>query len=301
MLSPAVLFALLAASDPLERWLGSLATAKTGVAHDAVETKPSSACGGMGVFARRPLASREVLAVIPSRCTVTAADSELLPVPVRASAGMSPKNCEAATIAALLVLARFSSDSAEARVRWGPFVDSMPWASSESDPMHEHPLVVAHREDDPDLVSPGALDLVRRIAQAARASLDDTLGSDDALFDRCYRAALLVSTRAFSFPRRPYVMVPFADNLNHPSQTALAALGPAGRRWTAAGLRDACISRSIDDHGAVTVYAPAALEIFEGDELFTWYGNAGYGAPTREEGEEGLRAFVTSYGFSPWD
>ena len=96
-------------------------------------------------------------------------------------------------------------------------------------------------------------------------------------------------------------MVPFADNLNHPSQTALAALGPAGRRWTAAGLRDACISRSIDDHGAVTVYAPAALEIFEGDELFTWYGNAGYGAPTREEGEEGLRAFVTSYGFSPWD
>ena len=44
-----------------------------------------------------------------------------------------------------------------------------------------------------------------------------------------------------------------------------------------------------------------ALETFEGDELFGWYGNAGYGAPTREEGEASLRAFVTSYGFNPWE
>ena len=96
-------------------------------------------------------------------------------------------------------------------------------------------------------------------------------------------------------------MVPFLDNMNHPSKTALAAMGAAGRRWTAAGLRDACLSRSIDERGAVTLYAPAALETFEGDELFGWYGNAGYGAPTREEGEASLRAFVTSYGFNPWE
>ena len=299
MLIHAVL-ALLAASGPLEPWLGSLATAKTGVAHDAVEVRRSAACGGLGLFARRPLAPREILAVIPSRCTITAADADLLPTPIQPSAGMSPKNCEAATVAALLTLARYS-DSAEARVRWGPYVDSLAWASSHADPMHEHPLAVAHREDDPDLVSPGALDLVRRIAEASRASLADALGSDDTLLERCLRAALLVSSRTFAFSTRTYVMVPFLDNMNHPSKTALAAMGAAGRRWTAAGLRDACLSRSIDERGAVTLYAPAALETFEGDELFGWYGNAGYGAPTREEGEESLRAFVTSYGFSPWD
>ena len=237
MLIPAVLFALLAASDPLERWLGSLATAKTGVAHDAVETKllvrlrrgwcvcaPDRSLRSFSPSFRPAAPSRPptrtllILAVGPER--PPACPEEL-------------RSCDrrrAARARAILVrLGRSARAMGTVRrlhavgvLRIGP-----------------HARASARRRAPrgrSDLVSPGALDLVRRIAQAARASL----ATPSAQMTRCsidaYRAALLVSTRAFSFPRRPYVMVPFADNLNHPRRRRSPRQGPAGRRWTA-GLR----------------------------------------------------------------
>ena len=47
-----------------------------GVARDAVEVRPSEACGGgLGVFARRPIAPRETLAVVPGAACLAAADA----------------------------------------------------------------------------------------------------------------------------------------------------------------------------------------------------------------------------------
>ena len=46
-----------------------------GVARDAVEVRPSEACGGgLGVFARRPIAPRETLAVVPGAACLGHAD-----------------------------------------------------------------------------------------------------------------------------------------------------------------------------------------------------------------------------------
>ena len=42
------------------------------------------------------------------------------------------------------------------------------------------------------------------------------------------------------------------------------------------------------------------VAVAEGDELFNWYGNAGYDADTPAEWEAAHMRFVTSYGFSPW-
>ena len=81
------------------------------------------------------------------------------------------------------------------------------------------------------------------------------------------------------------------------------------------GARDGCIEWAVDwaaddASGAdarggaaalasVRVRAPR-VAVAEGDELFNWYGNAGYDADTPAEWEAAHMRFVTSYGFSPW-
>ena len=47
--------------------------------------------------------------------------------------------------------------------------------------------------------------------------------------------------------------------------------------------------------------APAKLRVPEGEELFAWYSNAGWGSQTREEWDAAAAAFYTQYGFSPWE
>ena len=349
-------------SNPVSSWLGALGA---GVVNDAVEVRQSTACGGgLGVFARRTIAPRELLATIPVSACISAIDARAC---LGATCGNfldedSNRNREGVALAALLVAARYYG-LPTAR-RWGPYIDSLPWSDAvdataagnglditrplhgDDDPLWSHTCVIAHRKNDETDVLPGVLEQQRYSASvacqllceaAADGALDGAASAvlfrhakcleDGVLFDRCLRAIMLVGSRSFDFlwrlqsesplkteaaAGRSFVLAPFLDLFNHPSASSLAAAGSAGERWAAAGVQAASIHWTIregehdsgcgDDGGlSIHVLGPARLEARKGDELFTYYANAGYGEETEEAGETQHRIFVTSYGFSPWE
>ena len=105
-----------------------------------------------------------------------------------------------------------------------------------------------------------------------------------------------------------YVMIPFGDMFNHPSVSALKSSGEAGERFSQRSISATCIdvktifSPGDADGGNVSLLAPTTdLLVKEGDEVWMWYGNAGYGSQTRGEWDAKEAEFRFSYGFSPWD
>jgi hypothetical protein len=124
-----------------------------------------------------------------------------------------------------------------------------------------------------------------------------------------------------------FVMVPFGDMFNHPSMSALRDSGDAGERFQRRSIASTCIAietRFLEDEGGseagssdnegssaaaapnekttgVTLLAPTTdLGVKAGDEIWMWYGNAGYGSKTPEEWDAGEAEFRFSYGFTPW-
>jgi len=52
---------------------------------------------------------------------------------------------------------------------------------------------------------------------------------------------------------------------------------------------------------AVVVHAPVRLVAKTGDELWQWYGNAGWGEDNKEDWDEAEGKFLAQYGFLPWE
>lgn len=167
------------------RWLGDAA-----VAADATEVRLSPGCGNSaGVFAVRALVPGERLATVPLvQCLSSAdacADVAIGPACRAFLAGArGDPTAEGVALAALLVLARtqpsglhapqgkgggssggemLAEGSSDARERWGPYVDSLPWGGSVEagaageieafeDPLQAHALVAADAKDCADVV-----------------------------------------------------------------------------------------------------------------------------------------------------
>lgn len=113
------------------------------------------------------------------------------------------------------------------------------------------------------------------------------------------------------------MLLPFVDLLNHPSVYAVGASGDAGARFAAHSVHDATVTWALelgeagaagaaaeDDgvgSGAITMRSPPGMAVEAGDELWTWYGNAGWGAETPEAWDKQQEVFIAQYGFSPWE
>ena len=137
-------------------WLGAA------VQPDVTVARRSEACGGTtGLFATRALAPGSLLARVPCDACLAAADacddSELGPVCRDFLRGVptTEKAADGVVLAMLLVQVRYGRTRAAyaARERWGPYVDSLPWADGDDDdPLAGHPLARAYAERAPALV-----------------------------------------------------------------------------------------------------------------------------------------------------
>ena len=153
-----------------------------------------------------------------------------------------------------------------------------------------------------DAVATGLLTALKgaeRTASVARvlARVDGALGPAraDAL---CFRAVLLVLTRAFDLSHlvddAEVALWPFADLFNHPSAAAVR-----GSAFADVGVSGAAVRSSLED-GRLCLRAPSELAVAAGDEIFNWYGNAGFGAESPDAWKEAELRFTYQYGFSPW-
>jgi hypothetical protein len=143
-----------------------------------------------------------------------------------------------------------------------------------------------------------------------------------------YAATAAASADALLTERRNYVMIPYVDLLNHPSASAIKSSGRSGARFADNTVRDACVTWALDlpprslssasasfgsdiaefaaaaaagaENGCVLMRSPPGMAVEAGDELWTWYGDAGWGAETTENWEKKEDKFVAQYGFSPW-
>jgi hypothetical protein len=220
------------------------------------------------------------------------------------------------------------------------YVDSLPWGDGEAgdaDSLAHHPLLAGLSEEQ---LGEHAERLAEHLANAhmsareVRAILSDA--GHACTYEACFRAVMLVASRTFdmSTPLRAagitaldadglvpgrFVMIPVFDCLNHPSVTALRTYGEAGERFKQHVVLDACVRwRMRTDEAAnadsadaarppsamahvITVHAPVALDVCAGDELWQWYGNAGWGSRTREAWDYGEAKFLAQYGFLPWE
>lgn len=176
-------------------------------------------------------------------------------------------------------------------------------------------VIVASRSFDMSTAVPAARPAAAAATAAATASAGAAAGSGADGAERAAPSAApsdgersRVSLSGFS-----YVMVPFFDCLNHPSESALRASGEAGARFRKHGILDACVRwrarpaapekpDSAPDSGEVlvSVHAPNALPVCAGDQLWQWYGNAGWGHRSPDAWLAEERLFVAQYGFNPW-
>ena len=62
-------------------------------------------------------------------------------------------------------------------------------------------------------------------------------------------------------------------------------------------------TQAAGEGGVIVARAPTRVApvVEPGDELWTWYGNAGYMSETPEEWAAAELEFRCSYGFSPWE
>ena len=88
--------------------------------------------------------------------------------------------------------------------------------------------------------------------------------------------------------------VPFGDLFNHPSAASMRSSPrlldlPAG----------ALSIRAVRDGEDLAILAPR-VGWRDGEELYFWYGNAGFGEEDPAEYHRREAAFAYQYGFSPW-
>lgn len=300
---------------------------------DCIQIGRSEACGGgSGILARRQLAPLETLVTAPLSSCLSAAsaleDAEIGAACAEylAAAGGELAGAEAVVVAAMLVHVRASPPSSPAGVRWGPYVNTLPWGrdfaladEGEGDSLAHHPLLL--EGDDAD-GPPGDAELLREHRADAAASADavHALLKARVPWRACFRAVVIVASRTFDFTvplaaydakpgvKWAFVMVPVLDNLNHPSRSALEAIGEAGERFRRTDVLGACVRWRMDEkeHSEpwVSACAPTELRVEAGDELWQWYGNAGW-APGAAHDPQAWRAgeakFRAQYGFSPWE
>ena len=116
--------------------------------------------------------------------------------------------------------------------------------------------------------------------------------------DLAFRACLLVLTRAFDLSHmrdglNP-ALAPFADLFNHPSSTTLP------ERLQSISVSGLAV-QSTKDGDDLVVRAPKGYDPRCGDELYNWYGNAGYGKTGSVEAwREAEDKFYYQYGFRMW-
>jgi len=271
-----------------------------------------SAIGGQSLVATRTLRPNEVLLVAPLDTACMHVEAALTDPDIGENIRQCIDHCgltasvEALVTAALLAHARHSRDSAAA-LRWGPYVDSLPWGCDDDpDPLQLHPIVVGDDRLGPRVTQS------RSAARAVRELLDG--GADEEL---CLRAIVLVASRAFNLQLRNFheacpregrlchqaVLCPILDLANHPSFTLLGRSGAVGERFRA--LRSPSLGvvqpKYDGDARELKVHAPSHLEVLAGDELWNWYSDAGCYETTPEARRQGERDFVAQYGFSPWE
>ena len=282
----------------------------------------SDACGGgAGVFAMRSVEPQSILATIPlgkcisaaSACeddAIGAACTEFL----EAQTSQPPRAVEGAILAAFLSHIHAGPEDSAARARFGPYVSSLPWAMGS-----EHPLIAAHEAESLEAagvsVDPRRLAAAEATARAAHDILGGSVPESD-----CFRVTVLVGSRAFNCARlwnqlarrdqpqlplsRCLLLIPFMDIFNHPSFSALAAALDDGANFKRHTISDGCVEfdyRVTTSSVEVVITAPRALRATAGEELYNWYGNAGFGAPTSEERAEAAADFEATYGFNPWN
>jgi hypothetical protein len=51
---------------------------------------------------------------------------------------------------------------------------------------------------------------------------------------------------------------------------------------------------------AVSIRSPSELELEKGEQIYNWYGNAGWGSSSPEAWKKADRKFLHQYGFDPW-
>lgn len=125
---------------------------------------------------------------------------------------------------------------------------------------------------------------------------------------------------------RRLILVPFLDLFNHPSASALAQQPDLGANFKKHSINDACVNfffeypeaaaltsgeevevdsacsaRSVPDGVTMVVQAPWGMEVDAGEELWLWYGDAGFGEKSPEAFHRAATEFRTTYGFSPWE
>ena len=311
-----------------------------GAISEAIRVDASRACQGSGVFAtQRRLAPFEPIATIPLSACITAQDAcsdreigRSVVEYLREHSEMLGAN--AVGVASLLAHARFGTSSAahNAKARWRPYLDSLPWDA----PLP--PVAITPPQDDAlgALVATEYADQVSELDRLATA-VHEVLGRRiDKAF--CRQAFQLAASRCFSLA--PFirsdgrhrkiapstadgVLVPFLDVFNHPSRRALAQTR-IGSKFARTPLREIVCRWAYEDVvSAVRVYAPGEPPAL-GDELYNMYDLAGadevfrpnsdfLGLQTERllaatwsdarlrEWAEGEAFFRARFGFSPWD
>lgn len=291
--------------------------------------------GGLGVFATEALMPGEELCSIPLAACLSVNDAaEYTDAVLGSSLGSRLAEVsedgpgrESLLVAALLAYTKWGPEDSPARVRWGGYVDSLPWATAEDVAFERAESFVrdaeARRADVQLMKSHGTLSVPprgedlsesvsrwRRMhtiqARFAAESVQQCLGGRLPL-EACWAALWLVESRCFDLSARggdSCVLVPWLDCTNHPSATALRASGPAGARFASTPhVHSRAVVGCVVDRArqAVLVRAPSGLEVRAGDELWNWYSFAGHNAGSVEEWAQDEAMFVAQYGFSPWD
>ncbi len=240
--------------------------------------------GGRGVYAARDLQRNDELARVPFD-SILGAEEAAEALNARDFAG--PPQC---LLAAALAAAYVGEASC---AQWRPHALSLDWGlAGERDSLRDHPVERCRRNE---IEGDGLLeDTLRQLTEAA-GQVSQLAPVDD---DTAFRACLLVLTRAFDLSHlreglNP-ALAPFADLFNHPSA---ATLPERLQSISVSGLA----VQSTSDGDDLVVRAPKGYDPRCGDELYNWYGNAGYGKTgSVEEWREAEDKFYYQYGFRMW-
>ena len=239
--------------------------------------------GGRGVYAARDLMRNDELARVPFDSILGAEDAAEA-LDARDFAG--PPQC---LLAGALAAAYVGVASCE---RWRPHALSLDWGLEGRDSLSDHPVERCRRGE---IEGDGLLkDTLRQLTEASE-SVRRLAPVDD---DTAFRACLLVLTRAFDLSHLRdglnSALVPVADLFNHPSSTTLP------ERLQGVPVSGLAV-QSTRDGDDLVVRAPRGYDPRCGDELYNWYGNAGYGKTgSVEEWREAEDKFYYQYGFRMW-
>lgn len=293
---------------------------------DALAFRDSPMGVGFGMLAARDVCAGEKLIAVPGSTCISPASAVADPDIGDASRQLlessdGSSHC-AVVMAALLALAHFSPLSA-ARQQWGPYVDSLPWSD---DTMH--PIL----RGDASVIGP-RLAMARASAQMVREMLRKR--ANLALTEEhSLRAIVLIASRAFAIPAPPAAavwaspcLVPILDMANHPSIAGVRHAGAAAARfeerffstaawkagrhpqegtlqidvaWSDADNEGGGAAEGMPLLAMLTVRAPQNHSLKAGEEMFCWYGDAGWGEPAPEARAAKEADFISQYGFSPW-